>query len=142
MWYSYVVVRFGIRGRPLLYCSGCEVICYGKGELSECDRLRLCMWSGVGVSQPITPTKLARPLTHHHTTTTLQKGSLPHPKPDHYIVILHLLTLYCCLMPRIKKSNGRLAHCTIWLLTSFFSVPGYKLNVISTLDQGLRNNNN
>ena len=44
---GYVLVRFEIYRRPLRV-RGDWVLCNETGELSDRDRLRLCMWRGFG----------------------------------------------------------------------------------------------
>ena len=40
-------MRF-VLGGPFLYGRVVVVLCYGTGRLSERDRLRMCIWGGVG----------------------------------------------------------------------------------------------
>ena len=42
------MVGLGVSLRPLLLDRGSWMVCYGMGELSECERLRISMWGGFG----------------------------------------------------------------------------------------------
>ena len=65
------MVRFGIGMVHGVKGRGCEVVCYGAGELSELDRLRLCTWTEITPHPTTIPYKTCTIPIPYRTTTWL-----------------------------------------------------------------------